>query len=85
MDRDYNEKCIQALDGMYQKYGLDMNNANILDMIEAIKNELNVECGGYVINVGGACMSKDKFNELMLHALEEDYLYEIGIRNITLA
>lgn len=85
MERDYDEKCIQALDDMYQKYGFDMYNANILDMIEVVKKELNVEYSEHLMNTNGAYMRKYRFNELMLHALEEEYLDLIGKHNIFLA
>lgn len=87
MNEDYtkDKECIQALVSMYEKYGIDRNNADVLDMIDVLKKELNVECSGHVMTVGKDYMSEDDFNMLMLGALEEDYLDEIGKRNIFLA
>lgn len=84
MDRDYDEECIRALDDMYKKYGINMNDAETLDMINALEKELNVKCGGHVMSANGASMSEDEFDDLMLHTLEEHYLDEIGKRNIFL-
>lgn len=36
MKRDYNEKCLEALELVYTKYGIDMNNAPAEKMIEQL-------------------------------------------------
>jgi hypothetical protein len=41
MKRDYNEKCLEALELVYTKYGIDMNNAPAEKMIDAITSEFH--------------------------------------------
>lgn len=45
MNEDYakDKECIQALVSMYEKYGIDRNNADVLDMIDVLKKR--TQCG----------------------------------------
>jgi hypothetical protein len=83
MKRDYNEKCLEALELVYTKYGIDMNNAPIEKMINAITSELGCTIGYHIMFTKDAKPIDEK--ELVLNALEDDYLNEIGLRNILLA
>ena len=49
MKRDYNEKCLEALELVYTKYGIDMNNAPIEKMINAITSELGCTIGYHIM------------------------------------
>lgn len=83
MKRDYNEKCLEALELVYTKYGIDMNNAPIQKMIDAITSELGCTIGYHIMSIKDAKPINEK--ELVLNALEDDYLNEIGLKNILLA
>lgn len=83
MKRDYNEKCLEALELIYTKYGIDMNNAPTQKMIDTITSELNCTIGYHIMPTKDAKPIDEK--ELVLNALEDDYLNEIGLRNILLA
>lgn len=83
MKRDYNEKCLEALELVYTKYGIDMNNAPTQKMIDAITSELNCTIGYHIMSTKDAKPIDEK--ELVLNALEDYYLNEIGLRNILLA
>lgn len=67
MKRDYNEKCLEALELVYTKYGIDMNNAPAEKMIDAITSELGCSIGYHIMST------------------KDDYLNEIGLKNILLA
>lgn len=41
MKRDYNEKCLEALELVYTKYGIDMNNAPAQKMIDEILSRVH--------------------------------------------
>lgn len=83
MKRDYNEKCLEALKLVYTKYGIDMNNAPAEKMIDAITSELGCSIGYHIMSTKDAKPIDEK--ELVLNALEDDYLNEIGLKNILLA
>lgn len=83
MKRDYNEKCLEALELVYTKYGIDMNNAPAEKMIDAITSELGCSIGYHIMSTKDVKPIDEK--ELVLNALEDDYLNEIGLKNILLA
>ena len=68
---------------IFSNYGIDMNNAPIQKMIDAITSELNCTIGYHIMSTKDAKPIDEK--ELVLNALEDDYLNEIGLRNILLA
>ena len=51
MKRDYNEKCLEALELVYTKYGIDMNNAPAQKMIDAITSELGCSIGYHIMSI----------------------------------
>lgn len=88
MEREYNEECNDALKSMYRGYGINMDDPNVSvpAMIEAVSSAMDVSFGCSFLSVKDAEPLNDvDYNELILSALEDDYLDSIGVKNLILA
>lgn len=74
MDND--QKCVDALNSLYLKY----NASTVSDKIKAITTELGVKLGYHIWDPFHKGITKNDQLDLVLSALEDNYLDFTGIK-----